>query len=37
MIAGTIVLSLLLGAEAGTFARHRRVVGDVVFVDFFPT
>ena len=34
LIAGTIVLSLLIGAEAGTFARRRRVVGDAVFVAF---
>ena len=34
LIAGTIALSLLLGAAAGIFAARRRVVGDVVFVVF---
>ncbi len=34
LIVGTIVLSLLIGAEAGRFARRRRVVGDAVFVAF---
>lgn len=34
LIVGTIVLSLVIGAEAGTFARNRRLVGDAVFVAF---
>jgi DMSO/TMAO reductase YedYZ molybdopterin-dependent catalytic subunit len=34
LIFGTIVLSLLIGALAATYAARRRVVGDVVFAGF---
>ncbi|HEX4492889.1 MAG TPA: molybdopterin-dependent oxidoreductase [Acidimicrobiia bacterium] len=34
LVTGTVVVSLLIGALAGVFARRRRIVGDVVFVAF---
>ncbi|HEY5012571.1 MAG TPA: hypothetical protein VIK61_07690, partial [Acidimicrobiia bacterium] len=34
LITGTIVLSLLIGAMAGVYARRRRIVGDATFAAF---
>lgn len=34
LIAGTIVLSLLIGAGAGVLAQRRRIVGDLAFAAF---